>query len=150
MYRFKSIAALAAGFILIALTACGGGGGNSSDKQVTPVEKPAITAPLANQSVKKGETATFTVTATGGGTLTYQWKKNDKTISGATSSNYTTPPTDSADNGAVFSVSVSNSTDTATGTATLTVSDIAVAPAISTQPADQSATTGQTATFSSR
>ena len=26
MYRFKSIAALAAGFILIALTACGGGG----------------------------------------------------------------------------------------------------------------------------
>ena len=126
----------------------GGGGGNSSDKPVTPVEKPAITAPLANQSVKKGETATFTVTATGGGTLTYQWKRNDKTISGATSSSYTTPPTDIADNGAVFSVSVSNSTDTVTGTATLTVSDIAVAPAISTQPADQSATTGQTATFS--
>ena len=36
------------------------------------------------------ETATFAVSATGSGTLTYQWTRNDTNISGANSSSYTT------------------------------------------------------------
>ena len=82
-----------------------------------------------------------------GTALTYQWKKNGTDISGVTSSNYTTPATSSADNGAVFSVSVRNGAGSVSSTATLTVSDVAVAPTISIQPADQTAITGQTVTF---
>ena len=43
---------------------------------------PAITAQPANKSVTAGQTATFSVTATGTGTLTYQWFKNGVGISG--------------------------------------------------------------------
>ena len=83
-----------------------------------------------------------------GSALTYQWKKNGTDISGATSSSYTTPKTTIADNNTAFSVSVSNSAGSVSSNATLTVLDTAVAPAITSQPADQTAITGQTATFS--
>ena len=148
----RPVAALA-GCIAIALSACGGssssssgssGGGGAIDP---PLTAPTISAQAENQSVVKGETATFKVVATGSA-LTYQWKKNGTDISGATSSSYTTPPTNIADNNTVFSVSVSNSAGSVSSNATLTVSDTAVAPAITSQPADQTAITGQTVTFS--
>src|SRR5205807_1090095 len=69
-------------------------------------------------------------------------------ISGATSASYTTPATASADNGALFRVVVSNSVGSVTSSAaTLTVNAAAVAPSITTQPAGQTVTVGQTATF---
>ena len=146
----KSFATLVACFLAIALTACGGGslsaGGSSLPTETeTPI---TISTQPDSQSVATGQTATFFVVASSSAELGYQWKKNSNNINGATSSMYTTPPASSADNGAVYSVSVSNSTATVTSNATLTVTDIAVAPAIATQPADQIAITGQTATFS--
>ena len=146
----RPVAALA-GCISIALSACGGSSSGSGDSggaiDTPPLTAPTISAPAENQSVVKGETATFKVVATGS-SLTYQWKKNGTDISDATSNSYTTPPTSSADNGAVFLVSVSNSAGSVSSNATLTVLDTAVAPAITSQPADQTAITGQTATFS--
>ena len=148
----RPVAALA-GCIAIALSACGGssssssgssGGGGAID--TPPLTAPTISAQAENQSVVKGETATFKVVATGSA-LTYQWKKNGTDISGATSSSYTTPPTTIADNNTAFSVKVSNSAGSVNSAATLTVLDTAVAATITTQPADQSALTGQTATF---
>ena len=62
--------------------------------------------------VAAGQSATFTVTADGSPTLTYQWQRNAANIPGATSASYTTPPTTFADNGAVFSIQVSNSLGT--------------------------------------
>ena len=139
--------ALATGFMAIVLTACGG---SSSSAGGTPVETPiapSITTQPADQTAITGQMATFLVKATGT-SLSYQWKKNGTHITGATSSSYTTPATSSADSGAKYSVSVSNSVSSVTSnTATLTVSDTAIAPAITTQPADQSVTQGQTATF---
>ncbi len=61
-----------------------------------------------NKTVKVGKTAKFTVTATGTAPLKYQWEKNGVNIEGATKSSYTTAPTTSADNGAVFAVNVTN------------------------------------------
>ncbi|MGB9434154.1 MAG: immunoglobulin domain-containing protein [Candidatus Acidiferrum sp.] len=82
---------------------------------------PAISQP-ANVTVPVGQTATFSVTATGTGTMTYQWYKNGVQISGATSSTYTTPATVAGDSGSVFTVTVTNSAGSATsGPATLTV-----------------------------
>jgi hypothetical protein len=110
----------------------------------------AITAQPENQSVTAGQTATFSVTATGSGTLSYQWKKGGANISGATSSSYTTPATTSSESGTQFSVTVTDSTSSSvtSNPATLTVTAAAVAPSITTQPASQTVTAGQPATFS--
>ncbi len=70
-------------------------------------------------------------------------------IAGATSSSYTTPVTTTVDSGSTFRVVVSNTAGTATsGAATLTVNAAAVAPTITTPPANQTVTAGQTASFS--
>ena len=78
--------------------------------------------------------------------MRYQWRKNGTDIPGATSSTYTTPATSITDIGNQYSVVVGNNFNKVTSNrATLTVT---VAPTINTQPANQSVTTGQSATFS--
>ena len=70
---------------------------------------PAITQQPADQTVTEGQSATFTVQATGTGVLSYQWRKNGTDISPpATAVNYTTPATTLADSGEKFSVVVTN------------------------------------------
>ena len=109
----------------------------------------AITTQPANQSVTAGQTATFSVAASGTGTLTYQWKKGGTSIGGATAASYTTPATTSGESGTQFTVVVTDSTGSVTSNpATLTVTASAVAPSITAQPANKTVTTGQTATFS--
>ena len=83
---------------------------------------PTITSQPIGATVTLGQTATFSVTATGTGTLSYQWNKNSAGITGATASNYITPATVAGDNGAMFGVVVSNSAgNTASNTVMLTV-----------------------------
>ena len=85
---------------------------------------PSITTQPVSRTVTVGQTATFTVAATGTAPLTYQWKKSGTAITGAASSTYTTPATTTSDNGAQFTVVVSNSTgSTTSNAATLTVSN---------------------------
>ncbi len=74
----------------------------------------AITLPPAVVTVAPGESAEFSVTATGSDPLFYQWHRNGMDIPGATGSAYTTPATVFEDNGARFSVTVSNALGTAT------------------------------------
>ncbi|MGM9515123.1 M4 family metallopeptidase [Roseateles sp. DB2] len=83
---------------------------------------PVITSQPASVTVNAGSPATFSVTATSGSAMSYQWRKNGSAISGATSASYTTPATTTADNGALFSVVVTNANgSTTSGNATLTV-----------------------------
>jgi Ig-like domain-containing protein len=123
---------------------------NAATLTVNPAPvAPSITTQPASQTVTAGQTATFSVTATGTAPLGYQWQKNGAAISGATSSSYTTPAETTSDNGAQFTVVVSNSAGTVTSNAaTLTVNPAPVAPSITTQPTSQTVTAGQTATFS--
>ncbi len=87
------------------------------------VSGPAITTQPANRTVVAGQTATFSVGATGTAPLGYQWRKNGGSISGATSATYTTPAATTTDNGAQFTVVVSNSAGSITSnSAALTVS----------------------------
>jgi hypothetical protein len=110
---------------------------------------PVITQHPANQTVDAGETATFSVGATGTPPLSYQWRKNGGDISGANGSSYTTPPTSSADNGSVYSCIVTNQYGSITSNnATLTVNSEEVAPSIILQPTDRFLLAGQIATFS--
>jgi hypothetical protein len=113
------------------------------------VVAPTITAQPTNQTVTAGQTATFSVTAGGSAPLSYQWQKNGVNIAGAISASYTTPVTTTSDNGASFRVVVSNTAGNVTSAAaTLTVNAAVVAPTITAQPANQTVTAGQTATFS--
>jgi hypothetical protein len=78
---------------------------------------PSITTQPSSQSVVVGQTATFSVAATGTTPLSYQWQKGTTPITGATSATYTTPATISADDGTQFQVVVSNSVGSATSNA---------------------------------
>ncbi len=110
---------------------------------------PSITVQPANQTVIAGQTATFSVVAAGTAPLAYQWQKNNANIPGATAASYATPATFTGDNGATFRVIVTNSvTSITSNAATLTVNAAVVGPSITTQPANQTVTVGQAATFS--
>jgi outer membrane protein assembly factor BamB len=80
----------------------------------------------SSRTVAPGETATFSTTATGDGPLSYQWERDGKEISSATTPSYTTSPATAADNGAKFRVVVRNSAGSATSNpATLSVNMVA-------------------------
>jgi len=94
----------------------------SKSKTLVVVIPPAITTQPIDRTVSAGKTAKFSVTVTGTTPLTYQWRKNEVNISGATKSSYITPPTVSADNGSLFSAVVTNRAGSVTSNpATLTV-----------------------------
>jgi hypothetical protein len=117
----------------------------STPATLTVITAPIIVTPPANQTVSAGQTASFTVVATGTAPITYQWFKNGTAIGGATSSSYTTPTTVAGDSGSLFTVTATNTAGTATSTpATLTVT---TAPVITSQPVNQTVNAGQTATF---
>ena len=111
--RVAAVTALAA---LIA--SCGGGG-------AAPMP-PTITAQPQNMSAALGQPASFSVTATGSGTLSYQWARNSSPIAGATSAAYTIPSVSSSDNSASYTVTVSNSAGGTTSSAAV----LTVTPAV--------------------
>jgi hypothetical protein len=99
-----------------------GGSVTSNDATLTVRIPPTITAQPADTTVRVGQKARFSVTATGTVPLHYQWTKNGVNITGATKASYTTPPTTPGDNGALFAVTVTNRIGSVTSNnATLTV-----------------------------
>jgi pectate lyase len=76
---------------------------------------PTITTQPSAQSVTAGQSATFTVVATGSGTLTFQWTKGGANIAGANSATYAIASTTTADIG-TYSVVVANSVSSVTST----------------------------------
>lgn len=117
----------------------------SNIARLTVVGPPTITTQPGGTTVGVGSTATFSVVASGTGSLTYQWYKNGAAISGATGTSYTTPATVTGDNSATFYVRVTNSAGTTqSNTVTLTVDQ---APVIVTQPSAATVAVGETATF---
>jgi hypothetical protein len=117
----------------------------SSAATLTVNTAPAITSQPASQSVLSGQSATFTVTASGTAPLSYQWMDNGSNIAGATSSTYTTPATTPAQDGSQYTVVVNNTAGSVTSSAaTLTVVS---APSITDQPDNQTVTAGLSAKF---
>ena len=98
-------------------------GTDLSDSATLTVRALFITTQPAAQSVGIGQTASFSVTAGGTDSISYQWKRDGINIPGATASTYTTDATALADSNAVFTVVVSNASGTVTSNdAKLTVS----------------------------
>lgn len=87
-----------------------------------PAQEPSILADPESITVAVGQTATFSVSASGAVPLAYQWFRNNQPLSGANEAHYTAPPVSAADNGARFRVVVTNRSGTATSAeAVLTV-----------------------------
>lgn len=83
---------------------------------------PQIATQPQSHTIVVGQTATFSVIAGGGSSLTCQWMKNSTPIPGATLGVYTTPPATASDSGAQYSAVLKNSGGSVTSaTATLTV-----------------------------
>ena len=86
---------------------------------------PQVTQQPTDARVNVGQSASFSVTATGSAPLAYQWRKNGVAIVGATAASYTTPATALVDSGALFTVVISNAGGNATSNAaTLTVDNV--------------------------
>lgn len=107
--------------IVVLLSACGGGGGDEAPAAT------AITGQPAAMAVDAGQTATFTVQASGSG-LRYQWQRNGTDIPGATGASYTTAALDTSASGSTYRVVVRGDGGTVTSaSATLTVNTVLAA-----------------------
>lgn len=90
---------------------------------------PAVTTQPADQTVNAGQSAQFSVTATGTGPLSYQWLENGQPLATTSVPTYATAATTSTDNNAAISVVVTNSAGSATSnSAKLTVVSTAPPP----------------------
>ncbi|MDQ3997915.1 MAG: MBG domain-containing protein [Gemmatimonadota bacterium] len=88
---------------------------------VPPCTAPTISVPPANATKTVGEGVTFSVTASGTAPLSYQWRKDNINIGGATGSTYSITALTMGDAGS-YSVVVTNGCGSvASNTATLTV-----------------------------
>ncbi len=110
-----------------------------------PTTPPSITSQPTSRAVNPGASTTLSVTASGAAPLSYQWKKGDTSISGATASSYTIASVSSSDAGD-YTVVVSNSNGSVTSNvATLTIN---TAVTITQQPVDTAVNPGASFTLS--
>ena len=124
---------------------------------VTPPATPVFTTNLGTaQTVKEGESLSLSVaaTVTDGGTLAYQWYKDNQAISNATKASYTIDSAKKSDEGS-YKVVVTNTKNDATATATSNVCTVTVqvpdepkAPTITTNLGSvKTAQTGDSVSF---
>ena len=110
----------------------------------TPSTAPAITSQPSSRRVNVGDSATFSVGASGTG-LTYRWLFNGNAVPGATAATLTLTNVTLAQAGTYLAV-VSNSSGEARSTAATLSVDVA-APVITTDPASQSVALGANVSF---
>lgn len=130
MYTISQVSGSDSGSVYRALVSNAAGSvmSNEARLDVFPVQAvaPSITAQPVDQTVTVGQTATFSVTATGTLPLSYQWQKNTQNISGANAPSYTTPAATASDSGSTFRCIVTNSAGSAASSvATLRVNSTA-------------------------
>jgi hypothetical protein len=99
-----------------------------------------------NVTVSDEAPVTFSVTASEGAPLTYQWRSNGVPIPKATASTYGISAASLASNGTKFTVDVSNGAGSVTSNAAVRTV-VAVAPTITSQPKGQMVLAGATANF---
>jgi glucose/arabinose dehydrogenase len=110
---------------------------------------PTITQDPSGLAVAQGSSASFSITATGSATLTYQWQVNQVNIQAATTNTYTINTTTAANNNTKYRCIVKNSAGSDTSLeATLTVSPLTIAPTITQDPSNLTVAQGSSASFS--
>ena len=110
-------AADVATYTLVATSSIGSATSNAVTLTVTGLgTAPTITTQPSASAVSVGSTASFTVVASGTSPLTYDWKKDGTSISGATNATYTIASAATTAAGS-YTVVVSNSAGSVTSTA---------------------------------
>lgn len=113
---------------------------------VTPaIVAPTITTQPALVSVNQGQSATFTVSATGTAPLNYQWRRNGASIIGATGASYTVGNAQSSTAG-TYSVTITNTGGSIVSSGAQLI--VNTPPLFTSQPRSQTALAGSTVTFS--
>jgi hypothetical protein len=119
---------------------------------------PTIVDSPRSMLIRTGQTANFSATASGlpAPTLQWQWRPANSsgawsdvtTGTGATTANYTTAALAPSDNGTQYRVVATNAVGSAQSSAvSVSVSDLDVAPTITTQPGSLNVTSGSDAIF---
>lgn len=136
--------------LLLLLAACYGGNSGLPDPPAPAVTAPTITVQPNSRITDEGVAVTFSVQATGSGTLTYQWLRDDNDVPGATQASYTLSAPAASDNGSLWKVRISNEGGSITSSTLLLTVNIANAgiPIIDTEPQSQTVTAGSNASFS--
>ena len=142
------------------LTAFNANGSSTATATVTVSGAPAITTQPTTQTIVAGQNGSFTAAASGTPAPTLQWQvstnggttfsnlANGAPYSGVTTSVLTLTAVTTGLNNNQYRLVATNSAGTATSTAaTLTVSTASSAPTITTQPSNQTVTTGGNASF---
>ena len=147
----------AAGTYSFTVTATNSGGSDSKSLSITiGAAALSITTQPGSQSVTEGQTASFSVAATGSGTLTYQWQQSTDSgdswtdISGATNTIYTITTTTADMSGYQYHCVVTdgsnNSVTSQAATLTVTAATVSVT-GVSLDKTELSLTVGGTETL---
>ena len=121
---------LAAAVATYTVTGSNSAGSTTASLSVTVNDKAqpiTITTQPANQSILVGQTATFSVVATGTTALSYLWSRDGVVLAGATAADYTTPTAVLADNGSTYSVDISDTNGNVLTSASATLTVVAAA-----------------------
>jgi hypothetical protein len=119
----------------------------SAVARLTVLVPPAITAQPVSLTVTQGQTANFSVSASGTAPLSYQWRRDGVNLDGATTANHTIAAAQTNDAGS-FTVVVSNSAGSVTSAvASLTVLAAGIGPAITEQPQSQTVAVSNSVSF---
>ncbi|HPC16914.1 MAG TPA: leucine-rich repeat domain-containing protein [Candidatus Hydrogenedentes bacterium] len=121
------------------------GGAISNAATLVVNDPPAITTHPQSLTVATGESASFTVAATGTAPLSYQWAKGGVSVGGATAATLSIASVQPSDAGS-YTCTVGNMAGSVeSNTATLTVNAL---PVITQQPASATVNLGQPVSFS--
>jgi beta-galactosidase len=139
------------GTVTVTATAPGLASGSVTLNSVAPpapsqTQPPAIIVPPVDTATTAGFPATFTVAASGSGTLKYEWSENGSVV-GTNSSTYTIPSTSLAQNGDTVSVTVSSEFGHVDSTPVALTVDAPTNVAITQQPVAPPVVVGQSATL---
>jgi hypothetical protein len=139
----------AGSYTVVATNSQGSATSNPATLTVSAVlSAPSFTIQPASQSVNAGGGVTFSASASGNPTPTYQWRKNGNNIGGATNSSYSIGSVSAGDAGD-FTVVASNSQGSVTSNvAALTVSPSLTAPVFTQQPDSQMVVVGHSLNLS--
>lgn len=132
-----------------AVTAQNSGGAVTSSYATLHVNYATLTTHPFNVTVAPGQAAGLSVSASGSGTLSYQWAKGGVAVPGATGATLSFPSPVLADSGS-YTCTVTSSLNGTSASATSNAGTLAVItglPVITSAPADVTVVSGQSATF---
>lgn len=117
----------------------------SAAATVTALIPPSITTQPTAVTTNAGRSVSFTVVAAGAPSPSFQWRKDNTPIDGATSATLTLANVQTADVGSYHVIVTNPSGSVASSAATLTLN---LAPVLTARPANQTVAEGSSTTFS--